>query len=237
MINDTSQATAARLGPSQHAWDTYPGYFLSVWKLPPGDGALAQPQDYRAGWNLDHGVMGIMVGQCQDRQKSMTACEEFQMVEDALSAGVGVRQPREGLTWVNVPVGSQLHTPYHNFSKLNHAIAMPLPLLQGQGKPTTPPGHRHGSGETWEEAQAESASPRAAMQLAVSCHPLLTLFAFCLLKAALCFYSNENAELCWDSCCHTANIWKWEGIPQHHERNGPLAPGWKLKQAMAAAVD
>lgn len=119
--------TAARLGPSQHVWDTYPGYFLgSVWKLPPGDGALAQPQDYRAGWNLDHGVMGILVEQCQDRQKSMTACEEFQMVEDALSAGVGVRQPREGLAWVIIPAGSQLHTPYHNYSKLNHALAWAL---------------------------------------------------------------------------------------------------------------
>ncbi|TRZ19392.1 hypothetical protein HGM15179_007720 [Zosterops borbonicus] len=121
VINDTSQVTAARLGPSQHAWDTHPGYFLgSVWKLPPGDGALAQPQDYRAGWNLDHGVMGILVEQCQDRQKSMTACEEFQMVEDALSAGAGVRQPREGLTWLTLVLD------------LNMYLWLPVICLPGQ---------------------------------------------------------------------------------------------------------
>lgn len=62
VINDTSQATAARLGPSQCVRVTYPGYFLSsVWKLPPRDRSLAQPQDYRAAWNLDHGVVSIMV--------------------------------------------------------------------------------------------------------------------------------------------------------------------------------
>lgn len=98
MINDTSQATAARLGPSQHVWDTYPGYFLSsAWKLPPGDGALAQPQDYRAAWNLDHGGVNIMVQQYQDGQESMAACEEFQMEEDALPVGVGVTPGRDSL--------------------------------------------------------------------------------------------------------------------------------------------
>lgn len=55
------------------------------------------------------------------------------MEEDALSAGVGVRQqPREGLTWVSIPASSQLHTPYHNYRKLSHALALPLPLLQGK---------------------------------------------------------------------------------------------------------
>lgn len=136
---------------------------------------------------------------------------EFQMEEGALSAGVGVRQPREGLS---IPAGSLLHIPYHNNSKLNHALALPLPLLQGQGKPTTLPGHKHGCREVWVEAQPGSASSRPAKQLTVSCHPLSdsvclpTYHAFCLLKAAVCFYGNEHAELCWDSCCDTANIWK-----------------------------
>lgn len=113
----------------------------------------------------------------------MTACGEFQMEEEALSAAV--RQPREGLTQVSIPVGSQLHAPYHNYSKLNHALALPLPLLQGQEKPTTLPGHKHGSSEVWEEAQPGSASSRLAMQLAASCHPLSdsvclpTYYAFC----------------------------------------------------------
>lgn len=49
VMNGTGQETTARLGHSQHLWATYPGYFLSsMWKLPPGDGALAQPQDCRA---------------------------------------------------------------------------------------------------------------------------------------------------------------------------------------------
>lgn len=113
----------------------------------------------------------------------MTACGEFQTEEEALSAAV--RQPRERLTQVSIPAGSQLHTPYHNYSKLNHALALPLPLLQGQEKPTTLPGHKHGSSEVWEEAQPGSASSRLAMQLAASCHPLSdsvclpTYYAFC----------------------------------------------------------
>lgn len=199
----------------------------STWRWGPGSATGLQSRlEPRSQWGEHHGLTGL------DGQESMTACEEFQMEQDALSAGVGVK----GLTQVSIPAGSQIHTPYHNYSKLSHASALPLPLLQGQGKPTTLPGHQHGSGEVWEEAQPGSASPRPAMQLAVSCHPLLTPFAFCLLKGAVCFHSNQPAELCWDSCCKTPNKWKWEGIHEHHERNGPLAPGWKLKQDMAAAV-
>lgn len=126
--------------------------------------------------------------------------------------------------------------PHHSYRKLSHALALPLPLLQGQGKPTTLPGHKHAYRQVWEEAQPGSASSRPATQLAVSCHPLLAPSAFCLLKAAVHFYGNEHAELCWDSCCNTENTWKWEGRQQLHERKWPLAPGWKLKQDMAAAA-
>lgn len=116
---------------------------------------------------------------------------------------------------------SQLHTPYHNYRKLSHALALLLLLLQGQGKPTTLPGHKQACRQVWEEAQPGSASSRPATQLAVSCHPLLTPLAFCLLKAAVHFCSNEHAELRWDSCCNTANTWKWEGIHQHMRETVP----------------
>lgn len=50
-------------------------------------------------WCVEHHSLTV-----PDGQESMTACEEFQMEENALSAGVGVRQqPREGLTWVSIP--------------------------------------------------------------------------------------------------------------------------------------